>query len=119
MYLCIRISLIFGTACTSTAALSAVFSCTLLCVRTTDTFHTLFLLSYKVKNDRTDNQSEYSDNNEIYHYALPRAYSAFSFLFVLIIRPAMTPTKPATAARPAIAAPMLRDAGAVMSVPTV
>ena len=54
----------------------------------------------------------------IYCY-LPRLYSEASCLLVLRIMPAITAAMATTTARPMTAATMFREAGAVISVPTV
>ncbi len=77
--LCIFTFLIFGMIRTSTAAMTAIFTATLLSVGAADAFHAFFLFSDKVENDSTDDPCKYSHYNEIFHYALPRAYSALSF----------------------------------------
>ena len=98
-------------------AFSTAFTCALLGVGATDALHTFFLFPDKIENNGTNDDHKQSGNNEIFHYALPRAYSAFIFLFVLIMRAAIIPANTRTAARPPIAAPTLRAAGAVISVP--
>ena len=60
--------LTFGMACTS-AALTAVFGAALFGIRTTNTSYTFFLFPDKVETDSTDDQYQYSGNNEVFHYA--------------------------------------------------
>ena len=67
-------------------------------------------------------------DNQIFHYdllaayalpALSKAYSVFSFLLVLRIKPMITAANTATAASPARAAPTFKVSGAVIRVPMV
>ena len=54
-----------------------------------------------------------------YPYMLDWAFFDFNFLFVLSISAIMIPLITSTAARPMSAAPMFKDAGETISVPTV
>lgn len=105
--------------CVIATATAAAFAVTLLSVRTADAFCALSLFSDYIENHRSENHQKNSDDNKVLHNYLLRAYSAFIFLLVLIIRPVITPAKTRTAARPAKVAPMSRAAGAVNNVPRV
>lgn len=91
----------------------------LLCIWAADTrFATLFCpaqIKYVPKHYQCYNKY----NKKIFHNYFANAYSVFRALFVFDIRNMITPIIAKTAASPAIAAPILSDAGAVISVPMV
>ena len=111
---------------TTTAARNCAFCIftSLTACRTTDAFNTFFLLSYKIYYNCNNYKSNYCNHYIIaythkHHLYLTaafsatfKAYSAFNFLFVLIISAITIPAIQSTATRPIIAATTLSEAGA-------
>ena len=88
-----------------------------------DALDALFLGSVNEPDPQADDDGDHRDHEIIHcvhndHFPL-RAYSALSFLFVLPISVPITMPMAITTARPIRAATTFREAGAVISVPTV
>ena len=104
------------------------FRSTLFCIRTANTAFAAFLCFIKINQNASHDHRKNQKDNQIFHYdllaayalpALSKAYSVFSFLLVLRIKPMITAANTATAASPARAAPTFKVSGAVIRVPMV
>ena len=99
--------------------MTAAIAAALLCIRTTDALRAALLFSDYIEDNADQNTREYRENDEILHNYLASAYSALIFLLDFAMSDPMIPAITSIAASPAIAAPTLRVAGAVTSVPIV
>ena len=96
-----------------------------LCIGTADALIALLLLADNIKHGSAENcGNDQCDDYSFFHsfknyFVLPRAYSAAIFLFVFAMRIRITATITTTAQSPQIAGTISRDAGSVISVPTV
>lgn len=100
-------------------ATAFTMAATLLGIRTPNTFFALFLFSDKINYNDHNQCNQYSCNNKIFHNQTPKAYSAFIFLFVALIRARITNTNARRATKPLTAADIFREEGSVISVPIV
>lgn len=119
-----------ATISTAMSALTAVLlrlnqSClqacrlALLCIWAADACFAALFCPAQIKYVPKHYQCYNKYNNNIFHNHFANAYSVFKALFVFDIRNMITPSIAKTAASPAIAAPRLSVAGAVISVPMV
>ena len=100
------------------AAAAAALCAALFGVRAADAGFAAFLCPKQIIHDSDCDAQEYHNDDCILHDCLLNVYSDFSFLFVFIMRPAITAIMAATAIRPPTAAPTLRGPP-VTSVPMV